>query len=483
MKTQPIQAEYQQAQVAAYRGNPFIEALPTFESDKELSTLLQKTPVYDPSERNGSAAFRREALTNLLQLFVPLPCHLDLAWTLIRTMRRGYLNRNPADDKYLAGVRTARVKFTSQMKNWSTAAEPGAGFSVIGVPGVGKSTAINAVLNLFPQVIEHNLYGDKPIATNQVTWIKLDLPFDASVKGLVTKFLAKVDEVSGTSFHKMLKGRTTVDMMMPDMATAAALCGLGLLVIDEVQHLRAAPSGGAMKMLNFFVELSNTMGVPVVLVGTPQALEPLGSELRSARRACGQGSLFWDRMHEDDPVFRHFLKKIWAYQYTTKETPLSDDLAASIYRETQGITHLIVCLYLLAQDIVIGTGGDEQITPGIIAAAARESFRPLAPYLDALRGGDTNASMGDLHFGPQIVLHSTEATPIVVSQPAPTEPADGPGSNRSLPNNGKSRKRGRKKKGGIFREAVEQQKSPHELLKERDVVRGLDDLVGGEGGA
>ena len=43
---------------------------------------------------------------------------------------------------------------------------------------------------------------------------------------------------------------------------------LGLLVIDEIQHLNQAKSGGAEKMLNFFLQLMNTLGLPVVLIGT-----------------------------------------------------------------------------------------------------------------------------------------------------------------------------------------------------------------------
>ena len=46
---------------------------------------------------------------------------------------------------------------------------------------------------------------------------------------------------------------------------------IGLLVIDEIQHLSVNKSGGAEKMLNFFVTLVNTVGLPVVMVGTPKA--------------------------------------------------------------------------------------------------------------------------------------------------------------------------------------------------------------------
>ena len=37
-------------------------------------------------------------------------------------------------------------------------------------------------------------------------------------------------------------------------------------MIDEIQHLSMAKSGGSEKMLNFFVNLVNNVGVPVILV-------------------------------------------------------------------------------------------------------------------------------------------------------------------------------------------------------------------------
>ncbi len=52
--------------------------------------------------------------------------------------------------------------------------------------------------------------------------------------------------------------------------TAANHC-IGVLVIDEIQRLSQARSGGAERMLNFFVQLINTIGVPVVLIGTYKA--------------------------------------------------------------------------------------------------------------------------------------------------------------------------------------------------------------------
>ena len=77
------------------------------------------------------------------------------------------------------------------------------------------------------------------------------------------------------------------------MAKVANACNLGMLIIDEIQNLNAAASGGHESMLNFFVTLRNEIGIPVVLVGTMRAYPILQSEFSQARRGSGYGSILW----------------------------------------------------------------------------------------------------------------------------------------------------------------------------------------------
>ncbi|MFH4333694.1 transcriptional antiterminator, partial [Acinetobacter baumannii] len=52
-------------------------------------------------------------------------------------------------------------------------------------------------------------------------------------------------------------------------------------------------SGGADKMLNFFVTLVNVISLPVIMVGTPKA-RYIFNDLRGNRRAAGFGSVLWE---------------------------------------------------------------------------------------------------------------------------------------------------------------------------------------------
>src|SRR5439155_11817618 len=115
----------------------------------------------------------------------------------------------------------------------------------------------------------------------QLAWLKLECPFDGSVRGLCLNFFDAVDSLLQTEYLvAYTRGRQTVDELLPAMARVAALHYLGALIVDEVQHLSHTKSGGPAKMLSFFVQLANSIGVPIILVGTYTAMSVLRTEFR-----------------------------------------------------------------------------------------------------------------------------------------------------------------------------------------------------------
>jgi hypothetical protein len=214
-------------------------------------------------------------------------------------------------------------------------------------------------------------------------------PFDASVKALCGDFFRILDDLIGTHHYDTYgKGKTTDDML-PGMARVAAIHGLGAVFIDEIQFLSEAKSGGKEQMLNFFCDLTNRIGLPVVFIGTYKALRMLSGEFRQIRRGCGEGEKRWERL-TDAKTWRFFLKSLWRYQYTQHPTPLSDELSELFFDLTQGIPDLCVKLYYLVQVRAIRTGL-ETITPVIVRSVARDSFVAAQPVLDALRRNDATA--------------------------------------------------------------------------------------------
>lgn len=138
--------------------------------------------------------------------------------------------------------------------------------------------------------------------------------------------------------------------------------------------------------LNFFVTLVNTIGVPVILIGTTKAMPILQGEFRQARRGSGQGDLIWDRL-KNDRTWEIIIKAMWKNQWTKHPVPLSDELKNTIYDESQGIIDIAIKLYAMSQMEAI-VSRKERITPEIIRKVAREKLVLVKPMLDALKSGN-----------------------------------------------------------------------------------------------
>jgi len=396
MENEPCEATYLPQKLEEYKHNPLIEALPPIYSHYETMKLLTVEPGYNEGEREFDAHYRFHCIRRLFKYFQPLDTHIDIEQRISRMIRQSYVSRSPVTRQYAEklaqGAEATRTK-TIDFESVYSANSTGSSFTIIGMSGVGKTTAIERVLSLYPQKILHTQYKEEPLFLTQLVWAKIDCPFDGSLKGLCMNFFSYVDRILGTSYSKkFLSERMAVHDALPKMAQIATLHCLGLLVIDEIQHLSQAKSGGSAIMLNFFVTLVNTIGVPVVLIGTTKALPILQSEFRQARRGSGQeGDLIWQKM-DNDISWDIMMKSMWKNQWTKKYTPLSDKLKDILYYESQGIIDIAVKLYAMAQMKAIAEG-TETIDVKTIKEVAAEKLRLVKPMLDALRSGDIKKLM------------------------------------------------------------------------------------------
>lgn len=240
---------------------------------------------------------------------------------------------------------------------------------------MGKTSSVEGLLAMFIQVTSHSNYKGREIMRVQITYLKLECPKDGSLKSLCISFFIKIDRLLGTTDYFTIyakNGEATVDVMQIYMAFLCDLLQIGALIIDELQNLNRAKSGGADEMLNFFVGLSNVICIPVVLIGTYDAFDLFTNEFRQMRRGIRQGNVIWNRMQKDDEKdksWQKLLKGIWKYQYVQKPVALTDELSEALYKVSQGVTEVAVLAFKFAQELAI-MEGFETITPNIIYSAA-----------------------------------------------------------------------------------------------------------------
>ena len=246
--------------------------------------------------------------------------------------------------------------------------------------GLGKSTALQRVLSLYPQVIEHTEYHGQKFYCHQIPYLVVQTPHDASIKALILDIYLQIDSLIGTTYQKdALSRRLSIDVLVSQLNQIVRVNHIGLLVIDELQNIAYRKSDGGIRFLNFLVHLINGAGVSVCMVGTPRVLQVLQQEFRSARRTTG---LVYDRL-PNDKEFSLLLHGLWHYQYTQYATDLTPELANWLYRKTQGIPDILSKLLYNAQKQAI-LDGREKLDLEVFESAFIKNLEMVSEYISEL---------------------------------------------------------------------------------------------------
>jgi len=394
------EAEYKEQKLSEYSENPFIEALPPIFSEDDVMDRFMVTPRITKQDKQSATNIRYHVLKRIKNFIQPLPIHFEVERRLSTLIRRGYLARNPLDKTFLERIRVLHQlreneedahKYIDERLNYirSTADS----LSIIGISGIGKTTAIERLLLMYPQVIKHEKYEEQPFNRTQIVWLKIDCPYDGSLSTLCKSFFKAIDDLLGTRYLEKFGylNRVTSTMLL-HMTSLASMYGIGVLVIDEIQHLLHAKNDQE-EMLNFFVTLSNTVGIPTVLIGTSKAQQLFKGNFRQARRAASEGSIIWDRMAEDSEEWEFFLETLWELQCLKTYSELTEDVKKTFYSECQGITSVAVNLFILAQERALydESNEEERLNVRVLKKTAKEDMKIIQPMLNAIRKNDFRA--------------------------------------------------------------------------------------------
>lgn len=393
LKGENQKAFYKDQEIEEYQENPFIEALPNIFNDEEVVDRFTLAPQISSSDRIKAANLRYHIIKRVKNFIQPLPIHITLERRLSSLIRRGYLARNPLDKTFLERVRILNElrdevgKENEIDERMSYIRSTADSLSIIGISGIGKTTAIERLLLMYPQIIKHTEYKGMNFSRTQIVWLKIDCPYDGSLTTLCKSFFKAIDDLLGTRYLEKFGYSTRItSSMMLHMTTLASIYGIGVLVIDEIQHLLNAKND-MEEMLNFFVTLSNTVSIPTVLIGTSKAQKIFKGNFRQARRAASEGSIMWDRMSKDSDEWNFFLETLWDFQGLKERTLLTDEIKDVFYDQCQGITAVAVNLFILAQERALSEG-KETITKKILTTTSKEDLYMIQPMIKALRNNN-----------------------------------------------------------------------------------------------
>jgi hypothetical protein len=382
-------AVYNDIPLDEYRGNPLIEALPPIWAPKDVLRFMASMPSIRDEERELESHLRIHCVMRLDNFIHPLNRHVDLEQRLSTMIRRGYCSRNPQSPDYARQLRDIALTMDSpeiaelERKSFPVRSSTASGGALVGVSGLGKTTAVDRLVMQYPQVLLH-----PKLHHTQVVWAKLDCPHDASLNALCLEFFEVFDHLFGTNEVERLSHARAInkDKLLRRMRSTAAANSLGILIIDEIQNLKQAKSGGKEQMLNFLVRMVNTIGVPVLLIGTPSVSDVLHHTFRNGRRFDAVPG--WNRLSRESREWQQLLKNLWRFMWVKRNALLTEQIESILYNETLGITDLVVKLFAVSQIRAI-TSGKEILDADLIRTIAGEIFYNMRPALDALRSGIT----------------------------------------------------------------------------------------------
>lgn len=370
-----------------YANNPLITSLPRILDPNDAINVLTRDPSL-PKQLDQNPAMRMHALEATLQAWYQATSGtVELDHAIGVQIRAGYQARNP----FLSQYDATREHDLQQLRN-SFGAPRSRSTSLttrfIGASGMGKTTAIETILSRYPQVIYHRELQGQSKSFTQLVWVHMDCPFDGSPRGLCLNFLATVDEILGTKYYKSYStGRQNTDELLMSMARVVRNHALGILVMDEVQVLRDLKSESATKLLNFFVQLANRLGVPIMSVGTCRASKLYGKAFRQARRGTGQGALTWLPYPKDHSDWNGLFASLSRYQ--VMDVPVTnpnvlEKLRNVLHKESAGIVDIAVKLWKFAQWRGL-TCKHTSLSTKLITSVAKDSLGEVRDLLRAFQ--------------------------------------------------------------------------------------------------
>lgn len=390
-----MNAVYSEQIVPEYIGNPFIEAISARLTMEELYDRLFSIPRFRGDITKLGIEDRLELIQQIKPSYwLPIAPHFHKYRNLYNMIKIGYQSRNPMTAIYqrqraigygeiLAhGTNPDGTNLAGHVQTAQQCAE-------IGLSGMGKSKTYDKLLQLLPQVIHHTRYKGNALPTSQVVWLKIECPSNRSVGALCRNFYYAVDEILGSSYYEDIAEKDgRAEILAKRIAKVAGQIDLGVLVIDEIQRINRAHSGGDAKMIDFITELTNSIGIPIIMIGTFKASYLFKTCLANCRRGVpdGYAENITDRM-KDDWEWEQFIENLWDLQYTKTFTKLTPELSAAMYHHTIGIPDFAVKLFMHVQSHAILYSDDEAITIDMVNEVASKTLRLVQPIFELIREG------------------------------------------------------------------------------------------------
>lgn len=318
------------------------ELLPPILFGEELKDKLTSYPEYTDDMRELDAGTRLLKLMDIYRVFVPQSMAMEIYHKL-----------------YMMTVMSLKQKESSESirrlnegvlfhANYSGIVTGATSCTIIGTSGIGKSSCVQRIVPLLGPVLELG----EPVH-RVIPAIQISCPFDCNYKGLLCQILISLDEALGTDYYeKCSRRRMNAQQILSQVCNLCRL-HIGIIVIDEIQFMMEHKAG--KQLYRMILQLINSAGIGVVLVGTNECLEYFEQAPQMARRTAG---LRYGNMPYDE-AFKELCSRLFSFQYVQEKTVLTEGVIAWLYEHTAGNPANLMAIIHDAQEIAIMNGSEK----------------------------------------------------------------------------------------------------------------------------
>lgn len=344
-----IKAKYQKALTPCDRGNPFIECLPYPYLDNEqiIAAYTRHLPYYDANEERGIASSERKAYVDQLRLLrFPLPFHPELEMCFYSALCASYrMRKHCMDNKY--GYPCVLRRGEVLLNDWlegSVASATNEGFALLGCSGAGKSSALEVLLEKYPQTVFHEFEGRR---VPQIIYLVVSVKPNRHFAELYKAIGHEIDKALGTNnvYEHEIERKKTLGEKLGKLREWIERFAIGAIIFDEIQLI----SFESTKESSFetLMVLSNETKVAICVVGTEDAYAKMYTNLRTARRVGTviQAGTYCNNRNYFDMLLRH----LWYYQWFDEHIELTEEIKDIFYESSHGIIDQMVGLYIWVQ--------------------------------------------------------------------------------------------------------------------------------------
>lgn len=376
----------------AFGENCLLDALGPEITLEDLPGRLANAPLDEIPWRSVPLAGRYQLVRFLRSHFVPTPTAIEIALSLQRTLRMGYIERNPRDIQQrqkLSKISGFRNSDITELPWFPTYAS---GTVIKGITGLGKSTMVKRVFDLFPKFKDHgeNVEGCW-LALKQITHITVSMAGDQSRAGFLLNILSAVDIVAETHYYEQYSNKTglTVEKLMVIVVIVLSNHRCGYLIIDEIQKRNFFPGESRALLLLFFLRLLN-VGIPLLLIGNPEGFLGFESFTQDTRRLYSDGCFeLWPADSIDDiEYFDDFVDGKCEFNLIGPPLVLDTAMKIAILKCTAGIHGYFDLLYEIMHDNAIRSGRTQFEIDDVQSAYMSSRMAPHRVVIDALSSRD-----------------------------------------------------------------------------------------------